>query len=69
MMGPPAVPAGAAGGPPCPKCGQPTTVGVKFCPNCGASLAPVPPRKCAKCNADVPGTSKFCPNCGATMGP
>ena len=30
----------AAPGTPCPKCGQPVAAGVKFCPNCGASMAP-----------------------------
>src|SRR5208282_417060 len=59
--------AAAAASVPCPKCGQPTAPGAKFCPSCGASLAPVPPRTCPKCNTTFTSSGKFCPNCGAAL--
>ncbi|MDR1039516.1 MAG: SPFH domain-containing protein [Deltaproteobacteria bacterium] len=50
---------------PCPKCGQPLDrPGLKFCPSCGQSLAPLP---CPKCGtANQPG-AKFCLNCGQQL--
>ena len=49
-------PAGAT----CPSCHQPVPAEAKFCPHCGASLAPA---KCT-CGADLPAGAKFCPSCG-----
>lgn len=51
----------------CGSCGQPTAVGVKFCPNCGAALAvpTVSARSvCPSCGAENPGSAKFCKECG-----
>lgn len=44
----------------CPKC-QAETAGGKFCPECGASLAP---RDQCACGAKLQPTAKFCPECG-----
>ena len=44
----------------CPSCGMKVARGVKFCPNCGFSIAIL----CPNCGADVPVNSKFCPKCG-----
>jgi membrane protease subunit (stomatin/prohibitin family) len=46
--------------PTCPICHQPVPAEAKFCPACGASLAPA---KCT-CGADLPAGAKFCPSCG-----
>jgi LemA protein len=53
----------------CQNCGQPMTVGVKFCTNCGAATSGpqvVPPehRSCSSCGTDNLITSMFCKECG-----
>ncbi len=53
----------------CQSCGAQNPVGIKFCGNCGTSLAPVAKVKCPKCGADVPATMKFCGNCGSSLAP
>jgi ribosomal protein L40E len=54
----------------CGSCGQPTAVGVKFCPNCGAASAvpTVSARSvCPSCGAENPGSAKFCKECGRSV--
>lgn len=52
----------------CAKCGASVNTDVKFCPECGNSMAP-PTDKCTGCGADIKAGSKFCPECGAKQGP
>lgn len=47
----------------CPKCGSEMKKGLKFCSECGASLA-VQKKKCIKCGAEINEDMKFCPECG-----
>jgi DNA-directed RNA polymerase subunit M/transcription elongation factor TFIIS len=47
----------------CPKCGA--RAQGKFCPECGAPLAPK--AKCPQCGASVDEGVKFCPECGGKM--
>jgi membrane protease subunit (stomatin/prohibitin family) len=56
---------------PCPKCGTLVGQGVRFCPSCGASMAPAPANlvPCPKCGTGVQAGAKFCPNCGTAIGP
>ncbi len=60
-------------GSPCPKCGAIVPSGVRFCPSCGASMAPGaaaasgPP--CPKCGQPTAAGAKFCPSCGASLAP
>jgi membrane protease subunit (stomatin/prohibitin family) len=51
---------------PCPTCGKPNAVGVKFCSDCGGKMevAKVP---CVKCGAELREGAKFCSECGATQ--
>jgi hypothetical protein len=49
----------------CPKCGA-ATQGGKFCPDCGAPLAPKE-RHCTGCGSKIKEGSKFCPDCGAKV--
>jgi hypothetical protein len=44
----------------CPRCQHDGPSSAKFCPECGASLAPV----CAGCGTDLPADAKFCLECG-----
>ena len=50
----------------CPKCGSEMKKGLKFCSECGASLA-VQKKKCIKCGAEINEDMKFCPECGANQ--
>lgn len=50
----------------CPKCGSEIKKGLKFCSECGASLA-VQKKKCIKCGAEINADMKFCPECGANQ--
>ena len=50
----------------CPKCGSEMKKGLKFCSECGASLA-VQKKKCIKCGAEINADMKFCPECGANQ--
>src|SRR6266700_3169763 len=50
----------------CPKCGNQVQQGARFCPNCGATMAPpaaatIP---CPECGKPVTAGAKFCPECG-----
>ncbi|QIW23845.1 zinc-ribbon domain-containing protein [Sulfolobus sp. S-194] len=45
----------------CWKCGEEVDADAKFCPYCGASLAPI---KCPKCGYVNQAGAKFCSNCG-----
>ena len=51
---------------PCPTCGKPNAVGVKFCSDCGGKMeiAQVP---CVKCGANLREGAKFCSECGSTQ--
>ena len=51
----------------CQKCGSKNTVGMKFCGNCGTSLAPTPKVVCPKCKSENPASMKFCGNCGKPL--
>lgn len=51
----------------CPKCGSKNMAGMKFCGNCGASLAPTPTVVCPSCKAENPATNKFCGSCGKPL--
>lgn len=53
----------------CQKCGAKNTVGMRFCGNCGASLAPTPKILCLSCKAENPAGMKFCGNCGKPLPP
>lgn len=50
----------------CPKCGSEMKKGLKFCSECGASLA-VQKKKCIKCGVEINADMKFCPECGANQ--
>jgi membrane protease subunit (stomatin/prohibitin family) len=58
-----AVPAAMAS---CPSCKAQVSAGVKFCPECGSTMAP-PKARCPHCQAEVPQGVKFCPECGKSM--
>ncbi|CAN5343443.1 hypothetical protein BH10ACI2_BH10ACI2_08410 [soil metagenome] len=51
---------------PCPTCGKPNAVGVKFCSDCGGKMeiAQVP---CVKCGAHLREGAKFCSECGSSQ--
>ena len=51
----------------CQSCGAKNPTTVKFCGNCGASLAPVAKITCPNCKAENPATMKFCGNCGKPL--
>ena len=53
----------------CSNCGAQNVAGIKFCGNCGKSLAPMVKIACPKCGAVMPETMKFCGNCGSLMKP
>jgi ribosomal protein L40E len=44
----------------CPRCQHENPPHAKFCPECGARLAPV----CAKCHSELPAGARFCSQCG-----
>jgi membrane protease subunit (stomatin/prohibitin family) len=59
---------------PCPKCGALVPAGTRFCPSCGASMAPAAPAAaqgppCPKCGQPTAAGAKFCPSCGASLVP
>jgi membrane protease subunit (stomatin/prohibitin family) len=45
----------------CPKCQAPLAQNAKFCPECGAKIAP---DTCKKCGAKIAPNAKFCAECG-----
>ena len=47
----------------CPKCNAPLATKVKFCPECGASIAGE--KHCTECGAELAEGAKFCGECGA----
>lgn len=51
----------------CQACGGKNPATMKFCGNCGASLAPVAKIVCQNCNTENPATMKFCGNCGKPL--
>ena len=60
----------AAAGPQvtCAKCGTTASAGTKFCPECGAPMAPPAAGRCANCGAALLPGAKFCPECGTKVG-
>jgi membrane protease subunit (stomatin/prohibitin family) len=48
----------------CPKCGQQTPVGAKFCSNCGEKIEAAAGGFCSNCGAQLKPGSKFCNECG-----
>lgn len=51
----------------CPNCGNKNPVNLKFCGNCGTSLAPPAKVVCPECKTENPATMKFCGNCGKPL--
>jgi hypothetical protein len=58
----------------CPRCGQPVRPGVRFCGNCGATLAalaapavPAATIPCPQCGSAVRSGARFCPVCGSQV--
>jgi len=51
----------------CAKCGTVAASGNKFCPECGYSLIPEPPKQkiCSNCGEVLASNVKFCVNCGS----
>src|SRR6202022_730469 len=47
----------------CPQCGADSPAGMKFCGQCGATLAIA----CPSCGAGNPPEHKFCGQCGAPL--
>jgi membrane protease subunit (stomatin/prohibitin family) len=55
---------------PCPKCGNQTPAGAKFCNNCGANVQQqAATQTCPNCQAQVQAGAKFCNNCGQSLEP
>jgi hypothetical protein len=52
----------------CPSCGHKNPEGVKFCQECGSSLAAAAPRHCTSCGAELAAGTRFCGECGAQQG-
>ncbi len=52
-----------AAGKPCPKCGKPASADARFCPECGAELAPA----CPSCGKAVRAGDLFCRSCGSKL--
>jgi DNA-directed RNA polymerase subunit M/transcription elongation factor TFIIS len=52
----------------CPSCGHKNPESVKFCQECGASLAAADPRRCASCGAELKPGTRFCGECGERQG-
>jgi membrane protease subunit (stomatin/prohibitin family) len=51
----------------CTSCGSKNPTTVKFCGNCGTSLAPIAKIVCPNCKAENPANLKFCGNCGKSL--
>jgi adenylate cyclase len=47
----------------CPRCGQPSSLGKRFCADCGARL----PVACPACGAEQPSAMPYCVDCGVSM--
>jgi hypothetical protein len=47
----------------CATCGYASPERAKFCPECGAALAP----RCANCGAELTPAAKFCAECGTAL--
>ena len=48
----------------CPKCGYKNQEGIKFCQECGASLAAIGPKYCISCGTELAPGTRFCGECG-----
>src|SRR5512136_423318 len=51
----------------CPNCGAKNPTTLKFCGNCGSSLAPIAKIVCPNCKTENPANMKFCGNCGQPL--
>ena len=51
----------------CPNCNTFFKSNFKFCPKCGAGVAPFPISLCSACNTSLIQNSKFCANCGMSV--
>jgi len=51
----------------CPSCGYKNPEGVKFCQECGTSLAAAGPKHCTACGAELAPGTRFCGSCGAPV--
>lgn len=49
----------------CAECGHKNPDGVKFCQECGNSLAASGPKHCTSCGAELSSGTRFCGECGA----
>lgn len=49
----------------CQQCGHKNPEGIKFCQECGASLAAAGPKHCSSCGAELKPGIRFCGECGA----
>jgi len=52
----------------CPGCGYKNDDGIKFCQECGTSLAAAMPKRCTACGAELAPNTRFCGECGAGQG-
>ena len=52
----------------CSSCGHKNPDGVKFCQECGSSLAAAEPKHCTSCGAELSRGTRFCGECGAQQG-
>ena len=50
----------------CPKCGEKSVQGSKFCNTCGAKLE-VEKKRCPSCGKENDGDAKFCDECGFSL--
>lgn len=50
----------------CPKCGDKSVLGSKFCNSCGAPLQ-VEKKRCPSCGKENDGDAKFCDECGFSL--
>ena len=52
----------------CPECSHKNPDGVKFCQECGTSLAAAGPKHCTSCGIELAAGARFCGGCGARQG-
>jgi hypothetical protein len=52
----------------CANCGHKNPDGVKFCQECGTSLAAAGAKHCTSCGAELAAGTRFCGECGARQG-
>lgn len=52
----------------CSNCGYKNPEGIKFCQECGTSLAAPQAKHCTSCGAQLSAGTRFCGECGAGQG-